>query len=130
MKTLDGWPGVEYTIVAQDSHRNGVGGEGFVATIIDAIVDGSYHRFVCTSFTPYIKNNLGDMMSDRERNRRMFAAHTAVLDVEMTARGNINFAGGNSWRGSDVFGTICADAWFEACQNDEFGPYDPFDTEA
>ena len=63
------------------SHRNGVSGEGFYVIL----------------FT--IKNG--------RKNRNMVATifqgrgHVAILDVDETKAGNIEFGMGNSWRGDD-----------------------------
>lgn len=42
--------------------------------------------------------------------RTFFELHTAVLDINQTRDGNIEFAQGNSWRG-DRFGAYLAEAW-------------------
>lgn len=111
-----------YTVADIAHHRNGVGGAGFVVSIIDH--DGhkgeGAGRFVTTSFYPDC-----DEMQTADERRRGFIERTSALRIDLLP--NIGFAEGNSWRGSDMFGQGVADAWYERCQNSEFGPYDPFE---
>lgn len=95
------------TVIAQDSHRNGVGGEPFVVSLFNiANPDGSEQmRMIGISF-------LGP-------NRQFFIDHTAVLDLKLAADGVITF-GENSWRGSDIYGPVLADAWAAESEWDPF----------
>lgn len=113
MKALGYHYDCEYEIVKQDSHRNGVGGAPFVVTLIHAIMDGEEHQFVATSF-------YGD-------SKARFSEQTSLLDINELKQGNIEFAEGNSWRGSDMFGDVIADAWQERCMSNPDFPYNPFE---
>lgn len=63
------------------SHRNGVAGEGFHVVLFTWRDGRKTRNMVATLFE-------GDGQS-------------AVLDVDETAKGNVAFAQGNSWRGDD-----------------------------
>lgn len=118
-------------VISQSSHRNGVGGAGFVVTLFEAVDNEGV--FVAISMRPdrpdeavpdYAIASYGIRDAYIQHERNDFAAHTAVLNVDETANGNIEFAGGNSWRG-DNFGYEIADAWRAQCLADAI-PYDPF----
>ncbi len=87
-------------VLKQDYHRNGVGGNGFVVSLFEWDTDDvdDDKRFVGISFG-----------SSREE----FIFNTAVLHLGQLQDGNIEFARGNSWRGSDHCGPALADAWNE-----------------
>lgn len=79
-------------IIKQDWHRNGMGGEGFVVSLMEWGADGDAEPtdlFVGISF--------GETQDE-------FISHTAVLKVDELVKGNIEFARGNSWRGADHCG--------------------------
>ena len=67
-------------------HRNGVSGAGFSIVLFkdDVDEDSKGHRFVGIVFDE--------------------PGCVAVLDVDMLADGDLEFARGNSWRGSDYWG--------------------------
>ena len=68
-------------IVSSAYHRNGTSGEGFYVVLFKWR-DGNRHR-----------NMMATIFEGRGR--------LAVLDADETAKGNIAFAQGNSWRGDD-----------------------------
>lgn len=101
-------------VIRQDYHRNGVGGSSFVVSLVRWTEDEEAERanpFVVISF-------LGD-------GRKGFIERTAVLSIKYLIEGSIDFARGNSWRGSDYLGAAVADAWRERCLSLPC-PYDPF----
>lgn len=77
-------------IKAIDYHRNGVSGCGFNVVLFRSRDDGGKWRNMVATVFP-------------ERGC------VAVLDVDETAAGNIEFANGNSWRG-DHFEDLLRDA--------------------
>lgn len=85
-------------VLSQDYHRNGVGGEGFVASLFDVIRDdGTTQRMIAMSFG---------------RNRQDFITQTGVVDVNLLADEEVGVTFGlNSWRGSDHYGPILADCY-------------------
>ena len=91
----------DITIIDQDYHRNGVGGAGVVFTLFD-------REEIGYGGEPRVRRMLGVSFTG---SRQFFVEHTAVLDLQETVDGNIEFARGNSWRGSDEFGPTLADAW-------------------
>ena len=97
-------------VLAAAFHRNGMGGTGFNVAIVSDRVEGVRRRMLVIDFDVDESNH--------DENR----GHTAVLDLDMTASGNI-FArpnlneslnpipgtGDNAWRG-DVLGDQYRDA--------------------
>jgi hypothetical protein len=104
-------------IVEQAYHRNGIGGNGFVVTLFKAMDEPGV--FVAISFQTRWD------FETREQAIEDFATNTAVLSVAETAKGNVAFAGGNSWRGSDRYGREIAEAWAAKNLADD-SSYDPF----
>lgn len=87
------------TIDSIAHHRNGICGEPFWVILFRFTEDGITHRMVATYF---------------DVDNTKLTPKCAVLDVDMTALGNIGFAEGNSWRG-DHF----SDALREAIRHHE-----------
>jgi hypothetical protein len=85
--------GESITVIKQAYHRNGIGGAGFVVSLFDWGTNG---LFVGISF-------------GNERNK--FIEQTAVLNIAELDYSNIEFAKGNSWRGSDYCGPTLWEAW-------------------
>jgi hypothetical protein len=107
-------------VLEQSWHRNGIGGAGFVVSLVEWIgTEAPSPHFVAISFPS----------DDKENRRAMFIEQTAVLSVDLTFAGNIGMGGGNSWRGSDNLGNAIADAWQAKCLADKL-PYDPFGEDA
>lgn len=73
------------TIVACDYHRNGIGGVGFYAVIFD---DPECGRMVASVF-------------QEENSDEPSTSYCAVYKIDELAKGNVEFAKGNSWRGDD-----------------------------
>ena len=67
---------MELKIVSASFHRNGVGGIGFYAIIFDDVENG---RMIASLFDE--------------------PEYCAVYNISELAKGNIEFANGNSWRG-------------------------------
>lgn len=88
-------------VLRQSRHRNGVGGEPFVVSLFDKQGEESDRpqHMVAISF---LTGSRGD-----------FIDRTAVLDLTLLIDGVIDF-GENSWRGSDLYGPMLADAWEKA----------------
>jgi len=82
-------------VLSQAHHRNGVGGEPFVVSLFDVADDEGISHFLAMSFG---------------NTRHEFIDRTGVLDLKLAADGVIAF-GDNSWRGSDLYGPVLADAW-------------------
>lgn len=68
-------------------HRNGIAGIGFFVVLFDWKDNDGVRRHMMA-----ILHDTGSVDS---------SGYCAVLDVDETKRGNIVFAGGNSWRGDD-----------------------------
>lgn len=129
-ESYGGW---KYRINKMDSHRNGVSGNRFVVSLIDAVYEGTLYKFVTTSFPMSI-------YSDRpypstELQMREFASNTSALEVGELAGENIAFARGNSWNGADMFGMAIAEEYRARCLKDGCGMgsefmYDPFEVDA
>lgn len=98
------------TVKSQSYHRNGVGGAGFVVSLVDWPESGAKGDFVAISL-------LGTSRGG-ESTRGEFVEQTFVLNVPMLAAGNIAFAEGNSWRGSDALGPAVADFYHDTHVND------------
>lgn len=118
----------------QAYHRNGIGGHGAVISLFE--VEGEKGLFVATSLVPDLDESLtpsafqieryGEQEAYVEQWLQRFATDTVALNVEQTARGNIAFAEGNSWRGADHYGRDLARAWRATCLNGERDfSYDP-----
>lgn len=111
-------------VLEQDWHRNGIGGEGFVASLVEW-TDAATGPFLVISFPD---SEDGRDTSSPEDRRNVFIARTAAINVLMTliTDKGVTFAKGNSWRGSDYLGPAVADAWRKRCRTST-SPYDPFD---
>lgn len=114
-------------VLKQDYHRNGVGGAGFVVSLVewpeatDGRPDIGTPHFVAVSF-----------FGDDETDREAFIAQTAVLSIDLLFAGIIDMhhpGGGNAWRGSDKLGPLVADAWQAHCRAGRFGgsAFDPWE---
>lgn len=79
------------TVTALDYHRNGISGVGFYVALFDW-QDGPTLRHMVASLFPSPDDKDGDAF-------RAFNGLCAVFDVSELAKGNIDFAWGNSWRG-------------------------------
>jgi hypothetical protein len=109
----------DVSVVAQDYHRNGVGGAGFVVSLFqwrNQGDEGEPRLFVGVSFFP-------DYKDDGRGTREAFREHTAVLDLGLLTDGCIEISK-NSWRGADHVGPTLATAWQEHDPS-----YDPFEEE-
>lgn len=98
-------------ILRQDHHRNGVGGAGFVVTLFDVEpgMDDAEHRIM----------HMVAISFDGE-GRQAFIERTGVLEIGLLVDGIIDF-GANSWRGSDHYGPIIADAYEQESQRKGWG---------
>ena len=104
-------------VIEQAYHRNGVGGVGFVVSLVEwTDADAPTPHFVAVSFP------CGDETEDR-RNR--FIEMTAVLSVDLPFAGNIDMLKGAAFRGADYVGPAVADAWQARCKAAKYS-YDPF----
>lgn len=94
----------EPTVIKQEYHRNGVGGEGFVASLVTwPLIDKEYSDgFMRNPFLAISFFGEGGEKLDKEK--------TAVLSIPMLLEGEIGF-GRNSWRGADYIGPAVAKAW-------------------
>jgi hypothetical protein len=94
----------EFRVIQQDYHRNGIGGEGFIASVIESIPydeDEPVQNLVAISFPEY----------DDEGENMGFGGRTAVLDLDiLNEKRTIEF-GVNSWRGSDMYGAGLWEHW-------------------
>tara|TARA_Y100000310_G_scaffold310397_1_gene355575 strand:+ start:532 stop:879 length:348 start_codon:yes stop_codon:yes gene_type:complete len=91
---------MEVEIEKVEHHRNGVGGVPFyVATFRfrEEAPDGKWHRLVGITFNQpdFEPDDWGDPEWGEEFEKGIY---TAVLDIDMLAKGHIGF-GHNSWRG-------------------------------
>lgn len=105
-------------VIHQAYHRNGVGGRGFVVSLVHWDSAGDENEF---PVNPFVAISFG--VSDRGE----FIEQTAALSIPLLLEGSIDFARGNSWRGSDYLGPLVADAWRERCLARDIAPYDPFE---
>ena len=112
------------TVIAQDYHRNGVGGVGFVVSLVKW-PEALRGDFVAVSFyggEPPEDEDTPDVRGDT------FAMHTAVLNVPLLAMGVIDMYAkpqGNAWRGADKIGPLVAKAWRDRCRAEGYDPFDP-----
>lgn len=119
-------------LLGADYHRNGVGGAGFYTALFIDPAENPGHTFLATMFVDYICSRCGGTGEyqgkkiDGSHHKCEYCAgtgevtptyveHTAVLDVNMAASGNIYMngeyneqgclisAGGNAWRGADYY---------------------------
>lgn len=97
----DGFGG-KSVIEQMSSHRNGVGGSGFVVCTITRTTDEEGGEGEGTFLT----------MSFDRTSRYAFATNTGAVLIELLP--DIQFANGNSWRGADMFGEAIADAYEKA----------------
>jgi hypothetical protein len=92
----------EFEVIEQDYHRNGIGGSGFVASIIRSFdEDGNVQNLVAISFPEY--NDDGEDLG--------FGGKTAVLDLNILLEKRTIEFGVNSWRGSDMYGQGLWEHW-------------------
>jgi hypothetical protein len=106
-------------VIEQAHHRNGVGGAGFVVSLVEwPDADAPTPHFVAVSF-PCGEEVGGDM------RRARFEEMTAVLSVDLLFAGNIAMTKGAAFRGADYVGPAVADAWQVRCKAEPY-PYDPF----
>lgn len=105
-------------VLEQDYHRNGIGGAGFVVSVVDwpdSDTGGTGTHFVCMSFW-------GEGATPKER-RASFVENTGALLLTKLMAADIAF-GSNSWRGSDYLGPAIADAWQARCREQGYDPFD------
>ena len=97
-------------VIKQDYHRNGIGGAGFVVSLVewpegaaDAKAAGSHSGlFVTISFPNW----------DNENDTEYMRAHTAALNIGQLAEGQIMMYEDNAaWRGADRLGPAVVDEW-------------------
>lgn len=91
--------GLQLEVLSKAMHRNGVGGAPFSVALVRDTSDGADRTMVVVMFDE--------------------PGHTAVLDVDLTAAGDIAF-GSNSWRGDHYEGELRS-----TLRPDEDAPYDP-----
>jgi hypothetical protein len=96
-------------VLKQDYHRNGVGGAGFVVSLVrwpEATAGRpEAQTFVAVSF----------FKDDDEDDHEYLRAHTSVLCVEGLAAGAIDMHDPefpNAWRGADYVGPAVVEAWY------------------
>ncbi len=114
-------------VIAQNYHRNGVGGDGFVTSIVDwpeAIADSDGEasgQFVAVSF--FLPEFAGRTPTPKEREE-YFRAHTAVLNINDLVAGIVD----HGFRGADRVGPTVAKAWHDFnVEGGAFGfKYDPW----
>jgi len=97
-------------IIKQDYHRNGVGGDGFVVSLVDwpeAAPESVTSHFVAVSFFA------SDSTLPREEQVEYMRTHTAVLSIDQMMVGNI----GQAWRGADSVGPAVTKVWARACMD-------------
>lgn len=95
-------------VVKQDYHRNGIGGDGFIVSLVDwpeAGEDLVTPHFVAVSFTD------PDSRHERGEQIEYMRSHTAVLSIDQLMVGDIK----NAWRGADRVGPAVVQAWETAC---------------
>ena len=94
-------------VIGQSQHRNGVGGVPLVVSLFDKAGnrpgDLTQHMVGISFLT-------GENGTKGGNRRQRFIDHTAVLDIGLLFDGVITM-GDNSWRGSDLYGPVLADAW-------------------
>lgn len=106
-------------VVKQDYHRNGIGGDGFVVSLVEwKEPETATPHFVAISFFAE------DTGLTREVQAETFRAKTAVLSLDDLMVGDIE----NAWRGADRVGLAVVDAWVKRCAA-QTTPYDPFEQE-
>lgn len=116
-------------IVKQDYHRNGIGGEGFIVSLVDWPDAGkglATPHFIAVSFPS------PDPSTTREEQKEYMRSHTAVLSIDQLMVGDIE----NAWRGADRVGPAVVEAWEAICRlgtahtssgTPETHGYDPFE---
>lgn len=89
-------------IISASYHRNGICGAGFYAIIFD---DSKNGRMVASIFDE--------------------SGYCAVYNIEELAKGNIEFARGNSWRGDDFEHELrpALEEYLEAQGDNRVGPF-------
>lgn len=135
------YPGIK-RLIAQDYHRNGVGGYGTVVTIFEPepYEEGEdLGVFIAMTIAPeFVGDYVPDSYSVKrdgyrkasiEKRIRHFCAATYAVNIEKAAAGDVGFAEGNSWRAGDHWGPGIAAAWRDKCLASDFIPHDPFDDE-
>ena len=117
-------------LLGADYHRNGVGGAGFYTALFTDNEHNPGHTFLATMFVDYICPRCGgsgefhtfdgnvNTCRDCEGTGEIvpkYVENTAVLDVNMAAKGNIYMhpefddsgqlkaEGDNAWRGADYY---------------------------
>lgn len=109
-------------VLQQDSHRNGVGGAGFVVSLVEwTEPETPTPHFIAVSF---YSTDPRDVTPDQKMET--FRNQTAVLSVDLTFAGNISMRTGAAWRGADSVGPTVTKAWRAACLAGPYGGYDPF----
>jgi len=75
-------------------HRNGGMGDGFLVGIAKCLVDGEKRKMLFIQFPKE------DSYTDGYKKDKWSNMQTAVLDVDLLAKGDIGgFSGANQWRG-------------------------------
>ncbi len=112
-------------VIQQDYHRNGVGGAGFIVSLVEWDEAAEEHDipnpFLAISFPQEEFFGQPEGTYTPETRRRHFEEHTAVLNVADVAALNIE----QGWRGADSLGPAVAEAWRQRCLSERV-PYDPW----
>lgn len=97
-------------IVKQAYHRNGVGGDGFIVSLVDW--PGAASEALATPH--FVAVSFPDPDSTHERGEQVeyMRSHTAVLSIDQLMAGDIDSA----WRGADQVGPAVVEAWEAACR--------------
>lgn len=96
-------------IIKQDYHRNGIGGDGFIVSLVDwpeADEKAVTPHFVAVSFPD------PDSRHERGEQIEYMRSHTAILSIDQLMVGDID----NAWRGADMVGPYVVKAWEAACR--------------
>lgn len=134
------YPGIK-RIIAQDYHRNGIGGNGTIVTIFEPEPEEGIPAgpFLAMTIDPElvgdhvptesrVKYRGGFVAADEQSRLIQFAANTYAVHLGMAVDGDIEFTS-NSWRAGDHWGPGIAEAWRDRCVNptESWGhSYDPF----
>lgn len=97
-------------VVAQEYHRNGIGGAGFIVSLVDWQLPFGGGE---TPTPHFVAITLPGPDGDESKMQRaVFIEQTMVLSIDQLMRGDVSGA----WRGSDYVGPAVADAWVERCK--------------
>ena len=106
-------------VVQQEYHRNGIGGAGFVVSLVEWPEAQANHELVTPHF---LAVSFFGESGTRAQKVEAFRSQTAVFALDHLMSANIV----NAWRGADRIGPAVVEAYTAKCAAEKI-PWDPFE---